>query len=123
MPTKKKILIVDDERDYACVLKERLEFEGFDVSVAYDGPAGLDLRNKVQPDVILLDIMMPGMDGFDFVRALREKNAKAVTSVILVTAFGRDLNDEQGGLIGKLPIIRKPFEMDELLEAIGRVGH
>lgn len=121
MAEKKRILIVDDERDYVDVLRDRLVFEGFDVEVAYDGSSGFDRLLEIKPSVILLDVMMPGMDGFEFQRRLREAGLGAV-HVIFVTAYGRPISDAERGLIGEAPFIRKPFEVEDLLDLIQKLA-
>jgi len=116
MGNAKKVLIIDDEKDYASVLKDRLEFEGYEASVAFDGSSGITAIEKFQPDVILLDIMMPAMDGFTLAKELQHRSSSV--PIIFVTAFGREPNEDQKKTIGRSPFITKPFEMNDLMEAI-----
>ncbi len=116
MTDKKKILIVDDGEDYASVLKDRLEFEGYIAETVSDGQKALTQIDLFKPDVVLLDVMMPVMDGFAVAKELKHRGTAA--SIIFVTAFGREPNEEQKRIIGDSSFINKPFEMDELLEAI-----
>jgi len=118
MAQRRRILIVDDERDYADVLKDRLEFEGFEVDAAYDGLSGLEAVEGFKPDLILLDIMMPGMDGFEFASALKARGCHL--PVVFVTAYGRTFSERERETVGSSPVIRKPFEADELLEVISK---
>jgi DNA-binding response OmpR family regulator len=115
-----KILIIDDERDYAEILKERLVFKGYEVIVAYDGTTGLALVKEWEPDLVLLDIMMPEMDGFETARQLRSEHPFGAAKIIFVTAFGREPDEAQRKIIGSSPVVRKPFEMSELLSIIAR---
>lgn len=121
MVDKKKILIVDDEQDYADVLKERLVFEGFETEVAYEGVSGLALFDRFCPDLILLDIMMPGMDGFEFVRELRTRKQGERVPIVFVTAYGRAPSDNERAVIGSSPVIRKPFEAVDLLDVVAKL--
>lgn len=114
----KKILIIDDERDYAEILKERLQFKGYEVEIACDGVSGLKKATEWIPDLILLDIMMPEMDGFEAAKLLREADKQARMKIVLVTAFGRELDEAQLEIVGDMPIIRKPFEMSDLMTVI-----
>lgn len=117
---EKKILIIDDERDYAEILKERLLFKGYEVVVAYDGATGLKLIEEWKPLLVLLDIMMPEMDGFETARQIQSEHPHDSPKVIFVTAFGREPDEKQKKIIGSSPIIRKPFEMADLLEIIAK---
>ncbi len=118
MPDMKKLLVIDDERDFVDSLRTRLEFEGYEVIEANDGDAGLAIMREQQLDGVLLDIMMPGKDGFRVYEEMQADEALKKLPVIIVTAFGRLLSKEERDFIGDAPFIRKPFEMDELLEMI-----
>ena len=118
MADKKRVLIIDDECDYADILKQRLEFEGFEVEVAYDGAAGLKAAKENEPDVVLLDIMMPELDGFETAKQFHASFPFESIKFIFVTAFGREPSDVQKAIIGKSPFIRKPFEVADLIEVI-----
>jgi DNA-binding response OmpR family regulator len=115
---KAKILIVDDEADYAKILEDRLLFEGFDVESACDGIAALERVASSPPDLILLDIMMPQMDGIAFLRQLRSESGSRGIPVIIVTAYGREPSVEELGVIGDAPVMTKPFDMALLLQRI-----
>ena len=117
--SKKKILIIDDEQSYVEVLKERLEFERFEVMVALDGKTGLKLLAKNKYEAVLLDVMMPGFDGFEVKQYINEKNGFLSHSpIIFVSAYGRSLSEEQKQIVGKSPFIRKPFEVKDLIKLI-----
>ncbi len=113
------ILIIDDEPDFVESLKPRLEYEGFEVLYAADGLAGFHRLINESVDLILLDIMMPGMDGFSFIRAVREEEDRLNSPpIIAISAFRSILSDEDMEILGDIPFINKPFEFEELLQMI-----
>ena len=122
MPSKKRILIVDDEADYTATLRERLEFEGYTVIEALEGRAALDFLRSSAVDLIILDLMMPEVDGFEFLKGRGEVNeATAKTPIIVVTAFSEQLTQKQLGLIVDIPRLRKPFKVERLLKLMGEM--
>jgi two-component system alkaline phosphatase synthesis response regulator PhoP len=86
MGEKKKILVVDDEPDFAGIVQQNLEKEGFDVEVAYDGEEGLEKVRANPPDAIVLDVMMPGKDGYQVCSELKADDRFADIPIILLTA-------------------------------------
>ena len=116
MPTK--VLIVEDDGNIAELLHLYLEKEGFDTQVAPDGGKGVELFRSFRPDLVLLDIMLPVMDGWSVLKKIREGDK---TPVIMLTAKG-ELNDKVQGLEGGADdYIVKPFEMKELIARINAV--
>ncbi len=114
----KKVLIVEDDNNIAQLLHLYLEKEGFETQVAKDGGKGVELFRSFQPDLVLLDIMMPVMDGFAVLRKIRETDK---TPVIMLTAKG-EIEDKVSGLEkGADDYIVKPFEMKEVLARIHAV--
>ena len=114
----KSILIVEDEQNIVDILSFNLSREGYDTLEAYDGPTGLQLALEQDPDLILLDLMLPGMDGWAVCRKIRETSK---TPVIMLTAKG-ELEDKVSGLeMGADDYITKPFEMKEVLARIHAV--
>jgi DNA-binding response OmpR family regulator len=111
-----KILIVEDERDLVLGLKDNLELEGYQVSVAYDGESGLQAALTETPDLILLDVMLPKLSGLDLCRRLRAKGAN--TLVIMLTARGTEIEKVVGLETGADDYITKPFGLNELLARI-----
>ncbi|WP_261133447.1 response regulator transcription factor [Bacillus sp. Marseille-Q3570] len=111
-----KILIVEDEEKIARVIKLELEYEGYDVDTAYDGSAGLEKFRGAQWDLVLLDVMLPELNGIEVLRRIRTKNEE--TPVILLTA--RDsVPDKVAGLDqGANDYITKPFQIEELLARV-----
>ena len=116
-----RILIVDDDQDIARILKFRLQKKGFKCVLASNGLEALDRLDEDHPDLVLLDVMMPKMDGFATCREIRKRNAWARIPVIMLTAKG-DTSDKVNGLSeGADDYVVKPFEFDELLARISMV--
>ena len=114
----KKVLIVEDDNNIAQLLQLYLEKEGFETRVARDGGKGVEGFRSFQPDLVLLDIMLPIMDGWTVLRKIREEGK---TPVIMLTAKG-ETADKVGGLeMGADDYIVKPFEMKEVLARIHAV--
>jgi two-component system alkaline phosphatase synthesis response regulator PhoP len=86
MSEKKRILVVDDEPDFAGIVQQNLEKEGFEVEVAYDGDEGLEKVQANPPDAIVLDVMMPGKDGYQVCSELKADDRYADIPIILLTA-------------------------------------
>jgi len=111
-----RILVVEDEHRIAASIKKGLEQERYAVDVAYDGLDGFDLASSEEYDLILLDLMLPGMDGFEICKKLRDK--KNDTPILILTARGQ-VEDKVNGLnIGADDYLTKPFSFDELLARI-----
>ncbi len=113
------ILVVEDERPIARVLIDNLEFEGYTVLAAYDGVRGLELALSAQADLILLDIMLPGMNGYDICRKLRQAGLK--TPVIMLTARGEEVDKVLGLELGADDYVTKPVGVRELLARVKAV--
>ena len=112
------VLIVEDDHNIAELLQMYLEKEGYAVTVAFDGGAGLSKFHAIGPDLVLLDVMMPVMDGWAVCKAIR---AESQTPIIMLTAKG-ETNDKVSGLrAGADDYITKPFEMKEVLARIEAV--
>ncbi len=113
-----KVLVVEDDRNIAELLQMYLEKEGYETLLAYDGGQGLELFRSENPDLVLLDIMMPVMDGYAVCRAIR---AESKTPVIMLTAKGETDDKVDGLKIGADDYITKPFQMREVLARIEAV--
>lgn len=109
---RSRVLVIDDEPDILAVLRATLDAAGFDVVLAQDGLSGIRAANQEHPDAILLDVLMPGVDGFDVCRHLR-----AITDVpIIFLTVKDDIEDIVCGLtLGADDYIVKPFERSELV--------
>jgi len=112
----KRILIIEDEENIARVLQLELEFEGYITDTAYTGPDGLIKYREGKWDIILLDLMLPGLNGLDVLRRIRATEAS--TPVILLTAKSGVADKVTGLDLGANDYITKPFEFDELLARI-----
>ena len=112
------VLIVEDDRNIAELLQMYLEKEGYAVTVAADGGQGLAKFRSIKPDLVLLDVMMPVMDGWSVCKAIR---AEAQTPVIMLTAKGETDDKVTGLKTGADDYITKPFEMKEVLARIEAV--
>ncbi len=114
----RKVLVIEDDRNIADLLRLYLEKEGMDCQVAGDGLVGLEKFQQFQPDLMLLDIMLPGMDGWSVCKKVRETSK---IPIIMLTAKG-ELEDKVSGLeMGADDYITKPFEMKEVLARVHAV--
>jgi len=114
----KKILVIDDYPDNVYLLKERLEKEGFEVLPAFDGEKGIQIAIDERPDLILLDIMMPGISGYEVCQTLTAKEETKLIPVILLTALTEIDNLRKGLQAGAFDYIKKPFNKVELIARI-----
>ncbi|KKM10554.1 transcriptional regulator [Clostridiales bacterium PH28_bin88] len=109
-----KILVVDDEEPIVELVKFNLEKEGHHVLSAYDGNAALELAESENPDVIVLDVMLPGRDGFEVCRLLHSREATANVPVIMLTAKDEEFDKVLGLELGADDYVTKPFSPREL---------
>ncbi|MFB5762688.1 response regulator YycF [Paenibacillus medicaginis] len=110
------ILVVDDEQPIADILKFNLEKEGYQVICAFDGISAVDIAVKQQPDLILLDLMLPGMDGMDVCREVRGHHLQ--TPIIMLTAKDGEIDKVLGLELGADDYVTKPFSTRELLARV-----
>ena len=115
----KKLLVVDDETQLALAIKIRLEANGYQVATATDGQQALQAMEKDRPDLVVLDVMMPVMDGYFCMREMNQRFGRGRIPVIVLTA--RDRLKELFELEGVEDYIIKPFDHDDLLLRIERV--
>ena len=116
MEQKKTVLIVEDEKNIVDIIRFNLQRTGYNTLEAYDGEAGLAMAREKKPDLILLDVMMPKMMGFDVCRALRAEGDNV--PVIILTAREEEEDKILGLEIGADDYITKPFSMRELLARV-----
>ena len=116
-----KILVVEDHRDTRELLKYNLVAAGFDVAAAENGQAGLDLAAAFKPALILLDLMMPGMDGLEVCRSLKGDSTLSRIPVIMLTAKGEEVDKIVGLELGADDYVVKPFSPRELILRIKAV--
>src|SRR5262245_30006317 len=106
-PRQSRVLVVEDNPDLAYGLRNSLEIAGYDVAVAQDGVAGVEQAKAVDPDVIVLDLMLPGMDGYRVLRTLREDGL--AVPVLILTARGEEADKVLGFRLGADDYVTKPF--------------
>src|SRR5579862_423223 len=114
-----RILIVEDEPNMVSGLRDNFEFEGFEVSTALDGVAGLELALKNAPDLVILDVMMPKMSGLDVCKQLKAKRPSI--PIIMLTARGQEVDKVVGLELGADDYVTKPFSIRELLARVKAV--
>ena len=112
---KVRILVVDDEPRYVWTMQVNLEARGYKVLVARDGQAAVELAARGEPDLIILDIKMPGMDGYEACWRIREFST---VPIIMLTALAEDANKVEGLDMGADDYVTKPFSADELLARV-----
>jgi two-component system alkaline phosphatase synthesis response regulator PhoP len=110
------VLVIEDNPDLAYGLRNNLEIEGHEVTVAGNGPDGLDRASRGDLDLIILDLMLPGLDGFRVLRALRERDRE--TPVLILTARGEEADKVRGLKLGADDYVTKPFGVLELLARV-----
>jgi DNA-binding response OmpR family regulator len=108
------VLAADDDEDILALVAFRLERSGYTVIQAHDGQEALDLALSEKPDLAVLDVMMPKLDGFELTRRLRSEEATSRMPIILLTARAQDTDVAQGFDAGADDYIRKPFSPQEL---------
>lgn len=118
---RKKILIVEDEPEFRMGLRMRLEASGYEVIEAEDGSAGLNMARDQKPDLILLDVMLPKMQGYQVARLLKFDTRYGSIPIIMLTARSQQSDKETGMSVGADAYIVKPFKANELLEMIGKL--
>lgn len=118
MNSKKKILIVDDEPDILTGLKDFLEFEGYDTVTAADGQTALSIARGSEPDLIILDLMLPKLDGYKVCRLLKYDKRRKHIPIIMLTAKTQDEDKELGFDMKANEYLHKPYDDNELLNAI-----
>jgi DNA-binding response OmpR family regulator len=111
-----RVLIVEDNRDLAFGLRNNLEIEGYRVDVADDGPSGLSAARQIHPDLVVLDLMLPGMDGYRVLRQMRDDGL--TMPVLILTAKGEEADKVLGFRLGADDYVTKPFGVLELLARI-----
>jgi len=114
----KHVLIADDEANIVVSLEFLMKREGYRVSVARDGDAALAAVRELRPDLVLLDVMMPGRSGFEVCQAVRADESLAGVRILMLSAKGRDTDLAKGGALGADAYMTKPFATRELAERV-----
>ena len=118
MAEPRKILVADDEQQLALAIKIRLQAKGYQVVTASDGRAALELADREKPDLVVMDVLMPGMDGYSCLRELNTRFGRGKIPVIILTA--RDRMKDLFELEGIEDYVIKPFDHEDLLLRIER---
>ena len=121
MARRKKILVVDDERDLVELIGMNLQRNGYEVVSAHDGAMGLELARKTRPDLIVLDVMMPGLSGRDVTMALKGDPDTAAIPILMLTAKTEETDIIVGLSMGADDYVTKPFSMKVLVARIAAV--
>jgi len=113
---KIKLLLVDDEENFVNTLAERMKMRDVPSKVVYSGEAALEVVKTQEPDVMILDLRMPGIDGMEVLRKVRATNPKV--QIIILTGHGTDLDEEEARKLGAFHYHKKPIDIDELLGTV-----
>jgi DNA-binding response OmpR family regulator len=117
----KRVLVVDDEPNIVMSLRFLMEREGFQVEVASTGQAAVAALDREPADLVLLDIMMPELDGFEVCQRIRNHPAWRATKVVMLTAKGRDVERDKGLALGADDYVTKPFSTRDLVAKVKRM--
>lgn len=115
---KKKILIIEDEPYIAKLIKINLELDGYETRIAENGKQGLELVEEEKPDLIVLDIMLPFIDGWEIARRLRSSSKYKDLPILALTAKAQDLDINRGYSLGIDAYVTKPFEPRHFLDLV-----
>ena len=114
----KRVLVVDDEPNIVTSITFLMERAGFAVDVARDGNQALAALNQAIPDVVLLDVMMPGLDGYEVCQQIRKSDRHANTKIVMLTARGREMEKQRGLDVGADAYVTKPFSTRDLVRQV-----
>lgn len=117
----KSVLVVDDDPEIVTMLSTRLGKRGYKVSTASDGTKALEMAKAEQPDVVLLDVMMPGKSGWEVARALKQDPQTQHVKIVMVSAIGEKTNEITAPIYGADAHVDKPFEFEHLEKVISRL--
>ncbi|AMV73123.1 response regulator [Desulfuromonas carbonis] len=120
MAGEKKVLLVDDHQSVLRLLETILRLRGYQVVYASDGVEGIEMAQKERPDLILLDVMMPNLDGFKACRMLKEDPATREIPVIFLSARNEKADAETGRRAGAVAFVHKPFKSQEIFSLLDR---
>lgn len=115
---RKRVLVVDDEPNIVLSLEFLMKKAGFDVEVARNGREALAALDREPPDLLLLDVMMPEIDGFEVCERIRSRPEWRQTKIVMLTARGRESERERGLALGADAYVTKPFSTRELVERV-----
>jgi DNA-binding response OmpR family regulator len=119
--SKPHVLLVDDDEDVRHMTKVSLGFEGFDVTAVEDGESGLDAARSERPDAMVLDVMMPGLDGLEVLRTIRADPSLSDLPVLILTAKAGATAEQEGWAAGATAYLTKPFTGTALAGTLRRL--
>jgi DNA-binding response OmpR family regulator len=117
----KRVLVVDDEPNIVMSLRFLMEREGFAVEVASTGRAAVAALDRAPADLVLLDVMIPELDGFEVCQRIRARPAWRGTKIVMLTAKGRDVEQDKGLALGADAYVTKPFSTRELVAKVKKM--
>ncbi|HKL38120.1 MAG TPA: response regulator [Bacteroidales bacterium] len=115
---KKKILVIDDSETNLLLLRVVLEDEGYEVELMNDSRKAVDYISRHDPDLVLLDLLMPGMDGFEFMGQLKDTGVKGRFPVLVVTAYDSPDNMQKAKALGAADVINKPIDIPSFINKV-----
>ncbi|QAU34758.1 response regulator [Janthinobacterium sp. 17J80-10] len=115
---RRRILIVDDEPNIVLSLEFLMQQSGYEVAVARDGAEALERMHSFQPDLVLLDVMMPVLNGFEVCQKIRENSAWTAVKIVMLSAKGRESEVSKGLALGADAYVTKPFSTKELVQRV-----
>lgn len=117
-PAKRKVLIIEDDAALAEILVYNLAREGYDAQCVGDGISGLEAARRVRPDIVILDLMLPGINGIDVCKQLRGSTHGAAIPVLMLTAKSEEVDEVEGFSVGADDYVTKPFSVKVLLQRV-----
>lgn len=118
---KKKILIIEDSKKTSVILKDVLVLEGYEPTVVNDGVSGIAAARREKPDLILLDLLLPKVSGFDVCAAIKKDDLTRHIPVIIISTMYTPENLDKVKICGALNFLKKPYKLEELLAEIKKV--
>ena len=119
--SKASILVVDDDPEIVMMLSTRLGKRGYQVTTASDGNKAIEIARKTKPNIVLLDVMMPGKSGWEVARALKQDPETQDVKIVMVSAIGEKTNEITAPIYGADAHVDKPFEFEHLEKVIARL--
>ncbi len=114
----KSILVVDDEKAISFALEHLMKAEGYDVSTVGDGLQAIDTVNQTHPDLILLDVSLPGRDGYEVCQTIRSSSQTRDVKIVMMSARSRDIEIEKGLAMGANAYLTKPFSLVSIAQTV-----
>ncbi len=116
--TAGSVLVAEDERNLAEALSFLMQRAGFEVTVARDGPSTVETARRIRPDIVVLDIMLPGFDGFEVLTALKRQGDGPIPRIIMLTAKGHEKDKRRALELGVDDYVTKPFSNRDVVERV-----